>query len=215
MARLSGPDTARWHALAGRVAAVVERSLSPRVVANRAVGGGRGWSLEPVGPALRRTRSLARAAFGSSPLLRTDVAAFYPSVTAPVAFSSLRRVGADPGDAMEAADLLEGWGNEGYPGLPVGPPASAVLANAVLASVDDVLAARRFVRWVDDYLIPVPSERAASEVTERLDDALDRLGLNRSEPKTRVTEGGVVWAGTTLPSPGGAEPPAPARIAAP
>lgn len=211
MARLSEPDTARWHALAGRVAGLVERSLSPRVVANRALGGGRGWSLEPVGPALRRARRLARAALGGSMLLRTDVAAFYPSVTPGVVFASLRRAGADRGDAGEAAGLLQGWRSDGYPGLPVGPPASAVLANAVLTPVDDALAPYWFLRWVDDYLIRVPSGRT-TEVVERLDVALDRVGLARSEPKTLVTEGGVVWAGAALPSSACLSPD---RIAAP
>ena len=199
MARLSDRDDLRWHALGGRVAAAIERSVSPRALANRVAGGGRGWMLEPVGPALRRAQRAA-AGWGRTILVRTDVAAFYPSVRPGIVFRALRAAGAERADASEAAELLDGWGSDGYDGLPIGPPASAVVANAVLHPVDRALQGETYLRWVDDYLVAVRSAQDAERVLDRLDEALGRTGLLRSEPKTAVGDRLPAWAGGHLPS---------------
>jgi hypothetical protein len=184
MARLSELDAGRWHALAGRVAVLVERALPPTVLANRAMSGGRGWSLEPVGPALRRARHLSRRMLSASLVVRTDVAAFYPSVTPSTANQALLDVGAEGTDARLAAAMLEGWGSEGYPGLPIGPAGSAVLANAVLRPVDRAVTPWTWLRWVDDYLIAVSPRSGVEEILERTDESLHGLGLSRSAAKT-------------------------------
>lgn len=128
-------------------------------------------------------------------VVRTDVADFYPSVTPRVLHGALGR--RCPQEARHAADMLDGWGSEGYGGLPIGPPGSAVLANAVLASVDQALANVPFLRWVDDYLVATPSERAAAEILDRLDEALAGLGLRRAMAKTRIFERvrSITWPG--------------------
>ncbi|MGH2722927.1 MAG: RNA-directed DNA polymerase [Actinomycetota bacterium] len=190
MATLSSTDGEAWERLGGVVAAVVEPGLDPRVLGSRAVSGCSGWRLRALGPGLRRARRMATALAGSTALvLRTDVAAFYPSVTPRVLARAVRSAGVEPREARRVADLLEGWGSEGYPGLPIGPHASAVMANAVLRQADRAVARFPFLRWMDDYLVAVPSQRAAVEVLDLLDAALAALGLSRSEPKTRVLEG--------------------------
>jgi hypothetical protein len=203
MARLSEPDAGRWHALAGRVTVLVERALPPTVLANRAVGGGRGWSLEPVGPALRRARHLGRRMASASLVVRTDVAAFYPSVTPSRANQALLDVGAEGADARLAAAMLEGWGSEGYPGLPIGPAGSAILANAVLRPVDRAVTPSPWLRWVDDYLIALPPRSGVEEILERLDESLDGLGLSRSAPKTvtAAPPAEASWLGRTSLAP--------------
>jgi hypothetical protein len=196
LADLSERDAHAWRDAVGAVAPIVERRLDRRVAGNRLVRGD-GWRVEPVGRSLPRTRRDAIAlTTGARVVLRTDVAAFYPSVDASVLSRSLRRLGAGPREAGRAADLVEGWSSLGYPGLPIGPPGSAVLANAVLALVDDGLGDLRWLRWVDDYLVALPRERTAEEVLGWIDDLLDDLGLHRSERKTRLAEGGpTVWPG--------------------
>lgn len=196
MATLTDRDAAAWHALAGRVARQLEPKLSVSILANRAVLAPDEWHLEQVGSALARARVLARGLARSSPLLlRTDVAGFYPSVTPGMLSQALTEAGACQEDARQAARFLDGWGSHGYAGLPIGPPGSAVLGNAVLAPVDRALCGVRFLRWCDDYVVAVPSERTAAEVLGRLDEALDRVDLSRAATKTRLTEDADDWLG--------------------
>jgi hypothetical protein len=187
MATLSRRDALRWHELAGRIAITLEPRLGTEVLANRCTPGRDGWRPAALGPALRRARSAARELEGPL-VLRTDVEAFYASVTPSMLATSLIRAGSKHEDALLAADLLDAWGSEGYPGLPIGPPGSAVLANAVLGSCDDSLRPLRFVRWVDDYLIGCGTDGEAASALDRLDEALATLGLTRSPAKTELLE---------------------------
>jgi Reverse transcriptase (RNA-dependent DNA polymerase) len=203
MAVLSGRDAGRWRQLGQRVAGVLEPILGPRVLAGRSVRSGREWRTEALRPALGRARLGAeRLVAGSSLVVRTDVREFYPSIDPSSLYRCLRRVGLPAEDANTASTMLEGWGSEGYPGLPVGPPASAVLSNALLAPVDEALGDGPWLRWCDDLLIGVRSVADADLVLERLDIELARLGLDRSGPKTYVLEGTTVrWpgAGSSMP----------------
>ncbi|HEX2025202.1 MAG TPA: RNA-directed DNA polymerase [Actinomycetota bacterium] len=201
MATLSEGDARRWTAVAARVAAAMEPALRPEVVANRVRLGRRGWSFVPLRTALRSARSRAAAIARRRPvLLRTDVAAFYPSVDPAVAYRTLVRRSVDRSVCAAAADMLEGWGSEGYPGLPIGPPGSAVLANALLDPVDRAVAPSPFLRWVDDYVIGLDDPSEAAAVVDRLDEALDGIGLRRSERKTCISASatGSTWPGGTM-----------------
>jgi reverse transcriptase-like protein len=189
MARLSERDARAWHDLGGRLATAMEPLLGPEVVSNRAVPAGTGWRLESVETSFRRLRTMLRAARRAGPdgplLLFTDVEDFFPSVTPDAVARSLSAAGAPARDAAEAARMLDVWASFGYRGLPIGPPASGVVANAVLRTVDDAVGTR-FLRWVDDYVALIATEREAAEVLERIDEALARLGLSRSARKTRI-----------------------------
>lgn len=198
MAILSDRDDGRWYRLAGRVAEVVEPKLPGSVLANRAVGPWPSWGPRALAPALAAARRRAPR-LGGAVVLRTDVADCYPSVRPPVVFAALTGLGVPDRVARDAADLVDGWGSEGSPGLPVGPAGSAVIANAVLASADAALGPHPFLRWVDDYLVGVPSERAALDVLDRLQEALARLDLRLAPAKTAVVEAGptVRWLGTS------------------
>jgi hypothetical protein len=193
MAHLSPKDASVWHALAGRVAVVLEPRLAAGVVASRARTAGRGWRVESLRESLRRlrtrVRALKREAGGDALLLSTDVRNFFPSIGPDALARALLAAGVSRHDASLAATMLEEWADHGYRGLPIGPPGSAVLANAVLVPADGE-AGTAFVRWVDDYLVAVRSERVAGEFLDRLDEALAVLGLERSRPKTRVREDG-------------------------
>jgi Reverse transcriptase (RNA-dependent DNA polymerase) len=189
---LSHRDERTWDALAGRVARILEPRLHPGVAANRTVAASGGWRLESTGAALRRARTVAP---GHGLVVRTDIEEFYGSITPAILARALADVGVPPEASSLAGDMIEGWGQSGYRGLPIGPAGSAVLANAVLTGVDHALSTLRFVRWVDDYVISVPSERAAADVLDRLDVSFARLGLRRSVRKTEVLEGigDITW----------------------
>jgi RNA-directed DNA polymerase len=198
MASLSRRDAELWHALAGRVTRVLEPRLGDHLHGERASSDGRGWSPRRFRRSLRLARRRAERLVAGVPLvIRTDVTSFYPSVTPAVLAGSLRGVGAERADVRMAGDLVEGWGSDGYAGLPIGPPGSAVLADAVLRPVDRALRDLPFLRWVDDYLIGCHTEAEARRAMELLDEALAGLGLRRSEPKTLVDEAaaGIRWLG--------------------
>lgn len=194
---LSDRDARAWHALAERVSAIIQPRLGHGVVANRTVS--EASSRRGLGPALDRARAASMSiAARSEVVIRTDVRAFYPSVTPDVTFRMLKMVDVDPEVAAAAADMLDGWGSEGYGGLPIGPPGSAVMANAVLHGVDCALAPFPYLRWVDDYLIGLQRLRDVPEALDRLDSALERVDLERSIPKTVLLDGGslLTWPGT-------------------
>ena len=197
MATLSDRDARAWQALAERISPTVQSRLGRGVLANRTLF--EAGSRESLGPALSRARAYSAALSARSEVtIRTDVRAFYPSVTPGGAFHTLERAGVDREVAAVAAEMLDGWGSEGYAGLPIGPPGSAVIANAVLHGVDQTLRPLPCLRWVDDYLIGLQEERQIAEVLDRLDTALDSIGLERSVPKTTLlgSAAGFVWPGT-------------------
>jgi hypothetical protein len=116
------------------------------------------------------------------PLLRADVAEFYPSVGE----RALRVCLGD--DADEVLVLLRSFWEEGIGGLPIGPEPSAILGNAVLAPADRALRAAGLasIRWVDDWLVPVPDRRATGRAMAALETALEDLGLTLNPSKTMV-----------------------------
>lgn len=198
MAVLCERDDGIWQAIAERVAEAVEPRLTPRVLANRWLTVGDGPRPVSLASALRRARRAAeRLSKGSEVVIRTDVGSFYPSVTPSVAFRALDALDVEMEVARDTASMLDGWGSEGYAGLPIGPPGSAVVANAVLAGVDADLQRFRFLRWVDDYLIGVPLG-SVSHALDIIDASLDRRGLERSGEKTSILGGGaaLTWPGT-------------------
>ena len=113
-----------------------------------------------------------------------------------VVVETIRRLGAPAGTRRLAAvlDELEATGTRG---LPVGPAPSAVLANAVLATVDrtlQVAAGAGPIRWVDDVVVPVADLRAARGVRQAFDDALGAIGLEPAVAKCRAVPTGELAA---------------------
>jgi hypothetical protein len=159
----------------------IERSLRPGVYANRSVGRGafRTTHLEPWVPAWERwARRVRLSARGR--LVRADVAGFYGSVRE-------RALGLALGPEADAVlGALRSLWDEGVTGLPIGPEPSAILANAVLAVADRALAESgvESFRWVDDWLVPVPTSRAAGKTLSVLERALRELGLELNLAKT-------------------------------
>lgn len=182
----------RYVRLVAAVAPTVERMLSDVVAANRVASA----SEDPPMLRLRAFRA-ERAAFGrrlaelvrSAPcVVFADVRSCYPSI-GPDAVSvalSMMRCPARP--VRELVWFLRRLAGFGVPGLPVGPDASAVLANAVLASADRALeeAGLRHLRWVDDVIVAVRDRGEAARALVELRTALAGAGLRLNAAKTRV-----------------------------
>lgn len=188
----------RYTALVARVAPAVERALPPSAMANRvAAASVRSGlvELEPWRPARARFAAAARRMSDARALVVADVHDCFPSIRPDVVASCVERVGA----RLEAAairELLADLERSGVRGLPVGPAPSAVLANAVLAVVDDALAARgaHHLRWVDDVWVPARDVSEARRLLAVIGDALGRVGLELAPAKTRVVDGPQVAA---------------------
>ena len=177
----------RYVELVARSAAAIEELLSPAVMANRVAS----WSLRPPELALRPWRlerrlfaaRLAGLAVRRGPVAFADVRRCYASMSPKTVGDALRRAGIPT--ACEVEGFLAGLERVGVEGLPVGPDASAVLANAVLAQVDRTLrdAGVEHLRWVDDVVLSGADVAAALSVFRT---ALASIGLRANETKTRI-----------------------------
>ena len=187
---LSPAEGAAYERAVARLRAVIERTLGPRVIANRARPG-RGIRLRPWRAERRLFERSRRALVGRGSLLvRADVRACYPSITSEAIGAALAGIGAPPDSVQTLRRILDRFAEDGVMGLPVGPDPSAVLANAVLRPLDDALVggAAPHVRWVDDVWAAARDERHADELLERARDALAGIGLRLTEAKTRVVD---------------------------
>ena len=190
-----GPaDAATYRMLVARVASAVERSLGPAVVANRVVSpppplDGRRlddrWLEDWRIARGRWDRALAPPGRGLR--LHLDVADCYGSIRPEVVAETLGLLVSAPDRRL--IRLLHELA-EHAAGLPVGPEASAVLANAVLGRLDLAIADAGVphVRWVDDLVIAVRSRRHATRMVDEARRGLGSLGLRVQDAKTRVTD---------------------------
>jgi hypothetical protein len=185
MVDLEPTDDVVYRALVARASAALERSLGPAVVANRVVGAP--LVLEDWRVAHARWRAVIGRPAARGVRVHVDVADCYGSIRPEVVAASLRAAGAEPRALVR---LLHELADHGVPGLPIGPEASAVLANVVLAPVDLALAAAGapHARWVDDVVAFAPDRRRAMDVTAVVRRELDALGLRLNEGKTRIDD---------------------------
>ncbi len=185
LARLDPADERDYSAAVARLVPGIELALGPEVLANRTLGRGlvRTARLEPWRPARAAFhRRVRRLLAGPGIAVLADVRACFPSIGAAALEGIL-----GPHSARVAL-LLRRLGDAGIPGLPVGPDASAILANAVLALADSAVlgAGCRHLRWVDDFVVATDSPAEARRALSAIAAALAPVGLDLSEAKTGV-----------------------------
>ncbi len=192
LVRLDDQTSGAYASLVARVVPTIERSLSPAVVANRvalATTEPPRIRLEAWDRAHRRFRETARRlAARSRAALIADVRACYASIAPDVVGHRLESMGCPQGDVDPIVSALRHFAARGIRGLPVGPEASAVLANAVLGAVDEALqdVGVRHVRWVDDMIAFATGPRQAEDALGALRSALSALRLAPAPAKTRI-----------------------------
>jgi hypothetical protein len=148
--------------------------------------------------ATKRVELRARSRF----ILRTDINRFYPSIythALPWAIEGKNTVK----QAMAARNLNAIWSNDldlysrnlndqQTVGVPIGPDTSVLMAEIVLAAVDEELAQEipglRGIRFVDDYEFVVNQRSEAEHVANVLQSILSKYELALSQWKTRVIE---------------------------
>ena len=190
LARLGPADRLAYETLVATVAPTIEERLTPVVVANRALPG-MGIRLEPWPQARRRFSRIVRRLARSARLIVTaDIRDCYGSIRPAVVVCALRNLGCEPEHADVLGRLLSSLEDRGVRGLPVGPDPSAVVANAVLASVDAALGrlGLAHARWVDDVFVGAQTEVQAHRIIDRLTTAASEIGLRLAENKTKIVE---------------------------
>ncbi|MDD2892683.1 MAG: RNA-directed DNA polymerase [Halothiobacillaceae bacterium] len=118
----------------------------------------------------------------------TDIADFYPRIYHHRIDNALRRlpgVGDTPNKIM---DLLFSFSKNVSYGLPVGGPASRILAELALVTTDLQLSRRniKFCRYADDYSIFCDSKSDAYKVLVLLSEKLHNEGLSLQKKKTKI-----------------------------
>ena len=122
-----------------------------------------------------------------------DIADFYPRIYQHrleniIASTASGQRGRDVARVLVKKLLIKLMDNNSY-GVPVGPYASRILAEAILIDVDAHLQSRNidFVRWVDDYHIFCRSEYMAQSTVFQLAERLFVThGLTLQTAKTRI-----------------------------
>jgi hypothetical protein len=182
----------RYTSLVAAVAPDVEARLARTVAANRVVA----CSVDP--PSLRlvpwaeERRAFARVlrelARTEPCLVFADVRECYPRIRPSVVEGALRGLGCGSAAAGAVRAFLVSLAQRGVRGLPVGPEASAVLANAVLAGVDEGLSAAGFkhLRWVDDIVVGAMGAVGAARALDLVRVRLQALRLELNDRKTRI-----------------------------
>ena len=130
-----------------------------------------------------RKHELSPAA--SAPVGVTDVAGFFSEVTPALAEHSAAKAGAPRAERHRLRAILERFQEAGVVGLPIGPAPSALVAEAVLAPIDQLLDRARvpYIRWVDDIAVGGSDPGAALRI---IAESLSSLGLHHHPAKTRI-----------------------------
>lgn len=153
-----------------------------------------------------RERSLELAA--RSPfVVVTDIADFYPRIGHHRIENALRRILGPDDSVRRIMALLALFSGGASCGLPVGGPASRILAELALADVDSHLRVKHqvFCRYVDDIALFCKSKSDAYKAIVFLSEKLFNEGLVLSRKKTRIlTAGEYIEASRAFDSPDGA-----------
>ena len=136
----------------------------------------------------------------------TDVRDCYGSIRPSTVAARLTALGAPAGPIRSVTTWLRAFEDEGVRGLPVGPPASAVLAEAVMAAGDLALRASsiRHTRWVDDVAIFCDDRRTAVTALDELRRVWTSLGLEPHDGKTTLLDRDAAAVLLAVTSPSGA-----------
>jgi hypothetical protein len=118
----------------------------------------------------------------------TDIADFYPRIYHHRIDNALRRLPNVGNVPKKIMDLLFSFSKNVSYGLPVGGPASRILAELALVTTDLQLSRRniKFCRYADDYSIFCNSKSDAYKVLVLLSEKLHNEGLSLQKKKTKI-----------------------------
>ena len=122
-------------------------------------------------------------------LIQTDIANFYPSIRLERLKVILSTQGVGDHVVESLSAMLCDWREASAGGLPIGPKASHILAEAALIDADATLIERGidFVRFVDDYRLFAPDAATAERWLGMLAGILEAEGLALNRAKTSIS----------------------------
>ncbi|MBK3748483.1 RNA-directed DNA polymerase [Stutzerimonas balearica] len=126
-------------------------------------------------------------------VLSTDISDFYNQIYLHRIANSIEAVSTFPKIGSTIENFLMRLNNKASQGIPVGPAASVVLAEAILIDIDQFIANNHVehVRYVDDIRIFSDSQEELEEILERLVIYLHdqhRLSLSGDKTSIRTTD---------------------------
>ena len=120
-------------------------------------------------------------------VVKADIADFFPRIYLHRLENAIDSICDMEYEKRSLMRFLEKWSNGTSYGIPVGPLASNILAEALLIQVDEYLISidADFVRYIDDYYIFKNSESECIKVLYELGERLDQEHLSLNMAKTR------------------------------
>ena len=114
-------------------------SLHKQVYSGQLQVGGPGWHFKKATKATERLRTeisdrTTNESFSS--LLKTDIASFYPSVSADLTAQVAHQVDTSGKHIIHLQHFFAYWEEQGLAGLPIGPEVSLLLASGALRTLD-------------------------------------------------------------------------------
>lgn len=139
-------------------------------------------------------RALAMAGTHAQAIV-CDISDFYHRIAPGMAKAALARAGVKPALARRIAQVLKAMGGDQM-GLPIGGPASRLIAEAVLCEIDQLLhdAAVSYCRFVDDLRLFTPTRSEAQHALALLSRQLMLRGFSLQKSKTRILPGSELAA---------------------
>src|SRR5690606_19368072 len=121
-------------------------------------------------------------------VLQTDISNFYPRVNHHKLENELKRVDTSTDIPKRILKLLSVFSGTISYGLPVGGPASRILAELALNHADSHLKSKgiKFCRYADDYTIFCDSESEAYKILILLSEKLANDQLSLQKGKTKI-----------------------------
>ena len=118
----------------------------------------------------------------------TDIADFYSRINHHRLDNALKRLSSNTDVTKRIITLLTKFSDRKSYGLPVGGPASRILAELALVNVDNHLRSKgyTFCRYADDYTIFCDSLSTSYKVLVELSDILFDEGLSLQKSKTKI-----------------------------
>lgn len=121
-------------------------------------------------------------------IIMTDIADHYARINHHRLENNLNRICSGDPIIRDLMRLLQYFSNRRSYGIPVGGPASRILAEASLVNIDRFLLSEgiEFVRYADDYTIFCNSQPNAYKALVKLSDYLSVEGLTLQKSKTKI-----------------------------